>query len=480
MDKDRLYGYLSFLIPFLIYVVTLNGVFQSDYPQSILGTQYALWSRHSFSLGAPDSLLVQTTDKGLFNGQYYSAISPGFAIVSFPFAAMGFILDGSKLNIFGNALLLDELFLGMTAALAVLFTYKICRFYAQPIPSFISALVLAFGTSVWPFATMIFIHDASLLFSVASVYLVLRYAKGNSSWTSLPIAGLSLGVASFVEYIAGLAAIPILAYLILTKSRTRSIASFVGGFLVGPLLSLSFNYLVFGNPLLFPEQLKGDSSVGLLARFDLLGSALHAALYLVSPYRGLLYFSPVLFLGLYGLYRMAKSRQTRLDAALFVAIFLTVLVAYSSWQDWSGGLAYGPRFLILGLPYLAVPLCIVLSEPRSIPLRAGFLSLLILSSFIEGVGALTTALSVSGNTSLYQPLVLNIPWLLQGRLDSWWIGRIGGSVPLVDQVFSAALFVILWCAFVLLLRKLWSASDGLPRPAPGGTGQVKTGTRQSS
>lgn len=455
MHNADKYAYLSFFVPLLVYVITLNGVFQSDYPTSVLGTQWAMWEYHSFSLNPLGSLVVQTVDKGLLNGQYYSAISPGLAILSFPFAGLGFILDGNTFSVFGSALVLDELFLAITGALAMSITYKICRFYTRPLPSFIAALTLAFGTSVWPFTTMLFVQDASLLFSVLAVYLVLRYTKRERKTpVQLVLAGVSLGVSFFVEYVAGLLIIPILAYLILTKARTRDVLPTLYGFLIGPFLQLSYNYGVFGNPLLFPEQLKGDASQSLLGRFDPLGILLHTLLYVDSPYRGLLLFSPVIAFGIYGLYKMYDSDDTKLDAILFFSLFLAVILPYAAWQDWAGGQVYGPRFLILGLPYLAIPIAAVLARSQSTLLKSGFVFLFILSSFIEGAGALTTAISVAGNGSSSPPIELNIPWLLEGKLDSWWVGKLSGAGASTFELISVALFISLWCMMAFLVNRM--------------------------
>jgi len=167
--------FLAFFIPFVVYVLSLNSVWSADYQASILGLQYSLWKNHSFSLGVQGSPIVHSVDVGLFNGKYYSEISPGFAILALPFAELGFFLDGgTTINLWGNAVIFDELFVALTSALSAFVVYKICRFYAEPIPSLLASITLALGTSVWPFSTMIFIHGTSLFFSTSAVYLVLR------------------------------------------------------------------------------------------------------------------------------------------------------------------------------------------------------------------------------------------------------------------------------------------------------------------
>jgi hypothetical protein len=480
------FGIVAFLLPLTFYILTLNGVWSSDYQESILGLQYSIWTNHSLSLGVSGNPLVHSVDVGLFNGRYFSEISPGFALLSLPFAGLGFLLDGgSELNLFGNALILDELFLALTSALATFVVYKISRFYAPKVPSLLSSLALSLGTSVWPMSTMIFVHGTSLFFSTSAVYLVLKCTgelameeeQGMRSANLerrrkdllLSLAGLSLGLATFVEYVAALFVIPLLVFLFLesrlakhanngltrkkiekdlstnTTIGLRSLFCFLSTFTLGPALQLGYNYVAFGNPLIFPEDLK-NYGTSLASKFSLSPVIEHMVSYLMSPYRGVLFFSPILVLGVYGLYMMANDRKLRATSYLFVSLFLIVLVTYSSWTDWAGGLAYGPRFLILGLPYLGIPIAVVLSQRRSTTMRAGFLYLFVISSLIQGVGALTTALSSSGRTSLfYQPLALNFPWFMQGKLDTWWLARIGADAS-TAELFG---FALLQCAWIV-------------------------------
>lgn len=464
------FSLLAFLIPFAFYVLTMNGIWSADYQESILGLQYSMWAHHSFSLGNQSNPIVTSVDTSLFHGNYYSAISPGFAILSFPFAAYGFILDGNKLSFFGGALLMDELFLSLVSALAAFFVYKICRLYSEPLPSLLASLSLALGTSVWPFATVIFIHGASLLFSVASVYLILSYFERNSDSTAsqklhyVVLAGLSLGIASFVEYAALFLFVPLFGYLIVMSRNVQThrvslkarLTSFSLPFLLGPTLQLVYNSFLFGNPLTFPESLKVGNGSSLLEEFNLLGVPARMMAYAISPYRGLLFFSPVLVIGVYGLYMMMTNSEKKLKlvAILFSSLFLIILIFYSAWTDWAGGLAYGPRFLILGLPYLAVPISIFLSRYKSMRSRMLFIFLFILSTVVEGIGALTTPFSVSGTVLTYQPLLLNIPWLLQGKLDTWWLHALTGTNVSTFQLFAITLFLLEFLLVVSLALKI--------------------------
>jgi hypothetical protein len=449
--EDVRYALLALSIPLILYAATLNGRVATDYTSSILGTQFALWRDHSFSLGPPGDLITETIDKGLYEGEYYSAISPGLAVLTYPFGALGFSLDGGEFNPFGNALLLDEAAIALAGALGILFTYRICRFYAPPRPSFLASLCLAFGTTVWPFATVMFPHVVAMSLSIVAVYLVLRYCRDQSGWTSLVLAGWCLGLATFTEYVALLLIIPLTAYLILSLTDRRwRVWLFAAGVVIGPLLHLFFNFVAFRNPLVFPEGLKAHETVG---RFDIAAMPGHILAYVISPYRGVLLLSPVLAFGVVGLVRMLRDDTTRLDATLFIALFLMVVIPYSAWFDWAGGVGYGPRFLILGLPYVAVPISVALTRLRSRLVMLLFVMAFLASSLIQAAGALAGPFS-AGDIWTYEP-ARRITAAFGETTTAWWILRAPGPDSAVSHVFAAAVVASLWTIAIVTVRAIW-------------------------
>jgi len=415
--------------------------------------QYAMWVRHSFSLGTNGTLVAQSVDLSSHAGNYYSAISPGFAILSFPFSIIGFVLDGSTLNVWGHALILDEAFVAVCSASAALVVYEIARLYASEKSSLVAALSLAFATPLWPASTVLFIHGVSLMFSCLSVYFVLRFARRGGTSRSLLASGVFLGLAGFVEYLAFLFVAPLALYLVFRRSL-RAASKFLIGFLVGPIAQIAYNYAAFQNPFLFPEQLKIGTTGALLSRFDLSDTLLHSAYYFVSPYRGLVFFSPIAILGIFGLAKLIESRVDRLDGIVLLSILAIPIIGYASWSDWAGGLFYGPRFLIIGLPGLIIPLAVLLDQEPSKKVRLAVLGTFGLGSFVEGVGALTTAFSVAGGPSTLQIASLNLPWLVQGKLDAWWINWGNLLSPTTGEALSVTIFVTLWATTALALLNL--------------------------
>ena len=441
----RRFGILAFLVPFVVYALTLNGIWATDYSSSILGLQYSLWAHHSFSLGLLGSPEVQSVDVGVYNGNYYSEISPGFAIVSLPFAILGFLADGNTFNVFGHVLLADETFLALASSLAAFFVYKICRFYSGPVPSLLASLTFAVATPLWPLTTMIYIQGASVMFSTASLYLLLRHVRVTKSERDLVLAGICLGAASFIEYMAALFVLPIIVYLLIKGRGAGRVIRFLDSFSIGPLLWLTTNYLAFSKPFIFPEQLKAGP---ILNQFDFGSMLLHAAAYIVSPYRGILVFSPVLILGLFMIWKMIRSKDLRADALLFLSLFILILLGYSAWHDWSGGLVYGPRFLMLGIPYLAIPISIVLT--KSWRVTAIFFFLFEVSLFEEWIGAFTTALSNTGGMLTYQLYAFNMPWFMAGRFVTWWFGILKPA-PIIEFQLVAIIVLVLIAAYCFVL-----------------------------
>lgn len=403
---------------------------------------------HTVSLGTIGHPLANSTDMITFHGNYYSAFAPGMAIFSFPFAILGFLLDG---QILGAAGVMDKLFLALFGSLGILLVYKICKLYAKPSDSLLAGLALAFGTSVWPFTTAIFDHVLTMTLLVTATYLILCRitpmirSLRNAFWY-FGITGLILGAASLVDYFASLTLLPVLVYLVYAISKTATLAKYgfqllllTAMFLIGVLTNLLYNASIFGNPFIFPEQFFGSSSTPLIERFSLVGILPHLAYNLFSPYRGLLLLSPVLALGIVGYYMVLKRKTYGLDAALMIALLLVFLIPYSAWNLWEGGWSYGPRFLIPGLPFLIMPLAYLLSANKSRLLYAVFFVLFIASSSIQGLGALINATPEASNSLLTFQALHSLRDFYHGYLDVWWPGSAD-----TYRIFGIFIFLFIW------------------------------------
>jgi hypothetical protein len=172
----------------------------------------------------------------------------------------------------------------------------------------------------------------------------------------------------------------------------------------------------------------------------------------VSPFRGLLFLSPFLALSIVGLVLLVRRKP--LEAALFLLLPLCYLLTIAMYPVWWGGISVGPRFLIPALPFLCVPLVVVLDR---LPwCRALYLGLGVLA--IVNVWAQTLGGTGYPPESYHSPLTqYSLPAILHGtiraNLGSIVAAPLGSPYSPISLVALVALWA-LWSAVVLRPR-MW-------------------------
>jgi hypothetical protein len=464
----RATGLLVFLWALVIYACSLNVIWAADHPTSLLQLSYALWSTHSPVLGKEGQFIPGTVDDFVYRGNYYSALAPGVAVLAQPFVGLGFTLDGGY-NIFGNAMLLSELFVSLCNAVAAYLVFRLATMYFTERTSAFVAFAYAFSTISWPFATYFFESDVSAMLDVLAVYLAMRMARRGPSALGSVACGAALGVALTVDYLNAVL-VPIVSVFLLYTFRS-SIASFAKGFAgflvasaVGVVMIALYNQAAFGDPLLSTEQAY-QQTPSLFASFSYpILDGLYLDLF--SPLRGVFVYCPILILGAIGFYFVPRRRELRSEAALLGACFVGMLIPYAMWYNAVGGEAFGQRFLIPVIPFLLLPSGFLIESKERGAAAVAYL-LYGVGVVFNGIAGVTSAIPQQEAVSHFPFLTQVLPSFLKGRLDTWWWIEAGSAwwVPALVIIATAlALPLVTW----RFLPREGDASEAGSSADPGG------------
>src|SRR5258708_27164129 len=147
-----------------------------------------------------------------------------------------------------------------------------------------------------------------------------------------------------------------------------------------------------------------------------------------SPYRGIFFLAPVTLMSLYGIVVWLREKTYAAEARLCLAIFGFFFLVNASFNGYHGGFSAGPRYLVPGLPFLALPLVVAFARRR---LLTGALALI--SVFNQLLLTATDAqnpLAVGGHArnnhreAFFNNLVGDYAWPLFAYGRAW---------PMLDQ-----------------------------------------------
>lgn len=163
---------------------------------------------------------------------------------------------------------------------------------------------------------------------------------------------------------------------------------------------------------------------------------------LISPYRGLLWYNPVLLLALPGWLLLRRARQAA--AWLIFALVLASVGAFSTWWSWEGGIAWGARFTLTITPLMAAclaPLVALVSgreQPTGSKLQVAGFKLKDLGTKLESGGWWLVAISLIAFTLLSVGIqLLGAGYSLYPFVE--YLYRFGNRQSLYDPLQSAVI-----------------------------------------
>lgn len=217
-------------------------------------------------------------------------------------------------------------------------------------------LAVCAGTLLFAYGTQLYAHVLAGLLGWGCWLLVDRSHReaedGGHPLRWALAAGAVGGAALATEYPMALILLGMGALLVVERGWAR-LAAFCAGVAPFALLLAAYQAAAYGSPFAVSYGAKPyhQSGTAVLDR----PSLTTLAEVLVGP-RGLLLFSPVVILAVWGLVRLARSgdQERRRHGIVGLAAFGSFVLLQASWLNPYGGESYGPRYLIPGLPFLIV------------------------------------------------------------------------------------------------------------------------------
>jgi hypothetical protein len=253
----------------------------------------------------------------------------------------------------------------------------------------LAALIIGLATPVFTYAQAFYGHVlAAALLIGAMALLVLRPGSAIGRWRLLALGGL-LGAAVIVEYPAAIVGLGIAAWA-LWLARSRAVVFGVLGALPSLLVLAIYDQLAFGTlkPIGYEHSTlwQDKHATGFMS---LTHPTWHALWGLTgSPFRGLFFFAPVLLVALVGALMGLRNLRERTPVFVACVAWLGMLLFASSSVMWWGGFSVGPRYILPAVPFLALPLGVVLARIN----RAHDQRLRLLG--LAGIGALSAVSTV--------------------------------------------------------------------------------------
>ena len=267
-----------------------------------------------------------------------------------------------------NAWLTTICSVGVLSALGCVLFFRIARDMAGGalLPAAAATLAFAFGTTFFPFATLFFDHALTASLLLAAFYFLRAKSDAppdaRASAVRLHTAGFCAGLAVVTNYLA-IVPVGFLALYALLATRPgawhwRALIHYsLGGILPAAVL-LGYNHVNFGGPFRLANDFQSPlfRDTGAFLGMFHWPSTYIAGLISVSPYRGIFFLCPVFVSALYAIECWLVKKEHVAEARLCLAIFGFFFFVNCCFNGYHGGFSAGPRYLVPGLPFLALPL----------------------------------------------------------------------------------------------------------------------------
>ncbi len=354
LAPDRRLATPLFFLILALYIVTYVGTFISNDERALFSGTDSLVKRGEFTV---NQIYWDYTNVGMLTseGNMVPNYEPAQMIMATPFYLWGRSLNAAV----QGAMFFSPVVMAGAAALIYLCLLEL-RYRRRT--ALLAALVFAFATLAWPYSRTFFREPLTVFAYMGAVYALLRYRYDSTRRMIWPvIAGGMLGLAIITKQIS-IALIPSWLLLAFAAERNRTDGTWKNRLTAvvaaaAPLAAcLLVNYWYTQTTLVGVELFARDivdyttnpqisQSVPWRMMRGLVGLS-------ISPYKGLFWYAPVLLLGLVGAWSFTKRFPW--EGLAFLGLVAAHFLGYSRYNYWSGGVAWGSRYMLPVIPFLVM------------------------------------------------------------------------------------------------------------------------------
>ncbi|HEX7663262.1 MAG TPA: hypothetical protein VF407_02060, partial [Polyangiaceae bacterium] len=263
------------------------------------------------------------------------------------------------------------------------------------------------------------------------------------------------------EYPTAIALAPLLLFACSrTDGFVRAGLIVTAGALPWLLLHMGYTTWAFGSPLALPYKYVNQPIFSSHMTGGVFGIGLPSAKAtygaLLSPYRGLFFFSPLCAFVFAGTASWLNARRERALARLTALVLVLELWFATSYYAWDGGGAVGPRHLVPALALFVTPVAFFLRGARW---RLNVVLLATLASVLfVGIAVAVYVQTPIGDVFRSDPLyTILFPALARGEIGLNWLD-LRGVIPMRDATYNlGTLFGLGVTASLLVPVVAWTA-----------------------
>ena len=358
LAQDRSCAIGIFFLVLGIYLFTYVGAFKSNDERAYFSGMDSFVKRGEFTA---NQIYWDYTAVGMLTaaGDMVPNYEPGQMVAPIPLYLWGRALGaGVQGALFFNPIVL-------AAAAALLYLIFIELGFGRR-TGLLGTLVFAFATLAWPYSRTFFREPLVTLAYLLAFYALLRYRlPAIRRWIWPSLAGFGLGLAIVTKLIS-VGVIPGLALLAfgyewrrpadpgksLWRSRLTMIVAAAIPFAALLLLYQVYNWMTLSGVETFGRNIIEYTTNPQLSQTVPMRMLRAFVGITISPYKGLFWYCPVLLLGLVAAWRF--TREHRWEGWASLLIVAAHIAGYSRYNYWSGGVAWGMRYLLPIVPFLVL------------------------------------------------------------------------------------------------------------------------------